>query len=127
QEHAQAPLLQRVAQEKEVASPEPRGERHGERTGNVGRGEVVEVVVFADDEALPLASGAAVDAAVDLEDHAPPLERDIRVRIRRLDDDRGPVGARVQELPLVSSDREVRDDVELAARRPERLLEELVE
>ena len=35
-------------------------------------GEVVDVVVLADDEALPSRAGAAVDLAVDLQDHRPP-------------------------------------------------------
>ena len=92
-----------------------------------GLREVVDVVVLADDEALPLALGAAVDAAVDLEDHRAPVERELGVGVRDLDDGRGAVGGDVQELAAVPPEREVGDDVELLARARERLLERVVE
>ena len=127
QEDTQAPLLERVAEEEEVAPAQPRSDCDGHDDGDLRLREVVDVVVLADDEALPLASGRAVDAAVDLEDHRAPLERQVGVGVRHVDDRRGAVGPDVQELAAVPAQRDIGDDVEVLACLVERPLERVVE
>src|SRR6185437_2401832 len=127
EEDPQAPGVKGIAEEEEMAPPELRRERHREDDRDLGLREVVDVVVLADDEALPLALRAAVDAAVDLEDHRSALERDVGVRVGDLDEGGGAVEADMQELAAVGAEREIRDDVEVLACLPERLLEDVVE
>jgi len=110
-----------------VAAAQLRGERDRDGAADVAAREVVDVVVLGDDEALPLAGRVAVEAAVQLEDHGPPLERQLgRVGVRQVDHARGPVGTDVAEPAAVTPGRDVRDDVELLAGVEERLLEQEV-
>ena len=61
------------------------GEGDGEKVGDVGAGQVVDVVVFRDHEGVP--QGACpVDRAVDLQDDRPLVEGEIPVLVGPLDD-----------------------------------------
>ena len=110
-----------------MAAPEPRRERDREDDGDLGLGEVVDVVVLADDEALPLALGPPVDAAVDLEDHRAALEREVGVGVRDVDERRVAVGGDVQELAAVPARARCRRRRRTPRRPPERALERVVE
>src|SRR5689334_12181048 len=68
EKHAHVPVEHAVAEEQEMTSSELRRERHGHCARRLDVREVVDVVVLADDEALPLASRRPVDATVNLED-----------------------------------------------------------
>ena len=81
-----------------MAAAQARGERHRQRARDLGVGEVADVVVLGDDEALPPATVAAVEPAVELEDDRPLLERELRrIRVRDVDDGRAAVGADMAE------------------------------
>ena len=71
-----------------MAATELRRQRHRDDGGDVRAGEIVDVVVLGDDEALPFTLRPAVDLAVDLQDHRPLVERQARVRVREVDDGR---------------------------------------
>jgi hypothetical protein len=49
-------------------------QRNGDGTGEIGLREIVDVVVFGDDEALPLTLWTAVDLSMELENDGAPLE-----------------------------------------------------
>ena len=68
EEDAQAPVEEPVAQEEEVGAPQLGGDRDGKASGDSALGEIRDVVVLADDEALELPCGRAIDLAVDLQD-----------------------------------------------------------
>ena len=109
QEDPQAPVVDRVAEEEQVAAPQTGRDLHGDRPGRLDAGEVVDVVVFADGEALELPRRPVVDMAVDLEQHAALLEREAGVGVRLLDDRRdSPLGLDVQELAAVPPGGEIR-------------------
>src|SRR3954454_2134572 len=70
-----------------------------------------------DDKALPGPLGRLVDLPVQLENHGPPLERELgRVGVGQVDRGAGAVGADVAELASMRAGREVRNDVELLSR-----------
>ena len=110
-----------------MAAAEPGRDLHGHRARGLHSGEIVVVVGLADGEALELARRPVVDVAMDLEQHAPLLERQPRIGVRLLDDDRLTVRADVQELAAIAPGREVDDDVELLACVRERPLDTRVE
>ena len=64
---------------------------------------------------------------MDLQDHRPALERDLRVRIREVDHACRALRRAVQELPAIAAQRDVRDHVERLARLAEGALEGVVE
>src|SRR6266568_7597237 len=93
------PVANRVAQEEEVAAAEHRRQPDRYTTRNVGAPEVVDVVVFCDDRAVA-GVVACVHLATDLQDDRATLERELRrVRVRRIDDEEGPIWREVAELP----------------------------
>src|SRR5207247_5859824 len=86
------------AEKEQVAPPESGCQRDGEALGDLGVGEIADVVVLGHDEALPLPRGPAVEASVQLQDYRPPLERQLRgVRVRHMHDGRAAVGPKVAE------------------------------
>ena len=85
EEDPKAPVVHRVAEEEEVTSAQASGELDRHRSGGVAAGQVVDVIVLADGEALPLARAAPVDVAVDLEQDASLVEREAGVRVRLVD------------------------------------------
>ena len=87
--------------------------RHDAR--QVALGEIPDVVVLADDEALLAAIGAGIDPAVHLQDHRPLCKRQLRVRVRDGDHGLRPVRRSMQELPPVRAERDERDDVHFLA------------
>src|SRR5262249_55184936 len=111
EEDPQAPLVERVAEEEEVAPPQSRSDRDRHDDRDLGLREMVDVIVLADDEALPFALGSHVDAAVELEDHGAALERKAGVRVRDLDDLCRSVSADMDELAAIPAERDVRHDV----------------
>ena len=107
-----------------MAAAQLRRERHGNGARKVGLGEVVDVVVLGDDEALPLTFGSAVDLTVELQDHAAAFEREFgRIEVRQIDQRSVAAGIDMTELPARGPCRQVGDDVELLARRQERAFE----
>ena len=70
---------------------------------------------------------AAVEVPVDLQEHRPFLQREPRVGVRLVDDDRSPIGSDVQELASIAPAGDVDDDVERFARRFEGALDAGVE
>src|SRR5882724_4017521 len=112
----QVPVAHRVSEEEEVAAPQLGCECDGHRTRDVAPGEVVDVVILGDDEALPLALRAAIDLAVELENHGALLERQLgRVSIREVDQPACAVWADVTELAAIRTRGNVGDDVERLA------------
>ena len=99
----------------------------GSVDGDLRLRQVVDVIVLAHDEALPFAIGVHVDAAVDLENDRPALERQIGVRVRHLDDCCRPVRPQVQELAAVTAESDVPHDVTLLPCLVERPFEAIVE
>ena len=89
--------------------------------------EVVDVVVLADGEALPLARAAAVDVAVDLEQDAPLVQSQTGVGVRLVDDGGGSVGSDVEELAPIAAGGDVDHDVEILAGGVERALDAGIE
>ena len=68
EEDAETPVAKRVAEEEEVAAAEPGDERDRHEARNVRLGQIVDVVVLRDGEALPPTLGLAIDLAEQLED-----------------------------------------------------------
>ena len=69
-----------------MAPPELRCEADWDDTRDLGPREVLDVVVLGHDEALPSALARPVDLAVELEDHRPPVERELAcILVRPLD------------------------------------------
>ena len=126
QEHAQAPVVEPVTEEEEVAAAEPRREVDGQTPPSACLGEVVDVVVLADDEALTLAVGAGRPRRGSCRIDRPLLERYATYAFGTSIDARARRRPAVQELPAVAPDREVRDDVERLASVVERALERAV-
>src|SRR5947209_8069732 len=60
-EHAQAPLHYGVCDEEQMAAPELRGESYRHNVRKLGLGEIGDVVVLADNEALASPVGFRVD------------------------------------------------------------------
>src|SRR5919202_3583821 len=100
-----------------MAAAKLRAERHRHDARDLGLGEVLDVVVLGDDEALPLALVRALaDLTVELEDDRAALERQLgRVRVRNFDQRSGSVRREVAELAPIPPGGEVRDNVELLA------------
>src|SRR6266511_1991180 len=107
QEDANVPRAERIAEEQEVAAAELGDEADRNDSGQFGRREEVDVVVLADDEALPFPLGSAVDLAVDLEDHRAALGNEVNVRVRDVDERDRPLGRDVQELACVTAGADV--------------------
>ena len=110
-----------------MAAPEPGHERDRHEARNVRLREVVDVIVLRDGEALPAALGLTVYLAEQLEDHGSVVESDARVGVRHFDDGGVALGADVEEPPLVTTERDVGDDVDPLLRVGERTLEREVE
>jgi hypothetical protein len=75
EERPHVPVGQAIAQEQEARPPEPFGDGNWQEGDEVGQGEVVDVVVLGDDEAVARFV-AADDGPVDLQDRGPALEED---------------------------------------------------
>src|SRR5580765_852959 len=123
QDHAEVPVLHRVAEKEEMAATELGREAHRDNARDIRLREVVDVIVLGDDEALPLALRAPVDLAVQLQDHGPALERKVDVGVREVDQPWLGVRRQVAELSAVAPAGEIGDDVELLPRVREGALE----
>ena len=55
QDDAEIPVPQAIAEEQEVAAPKLGGQRNRHEIGEIGARQVVDVVVFSDDEAVVFA------------------------------------------------------------------------
>src|SRR5690349_22207738 len=118
---AEAPLMDAIAEEEEMASPQLRCERNRNRSADVAAREITDVVVLGHDEALVL---TVLQPSAQPQDDRAPFERELgRIRVRSVDDVRLAIRLAVAETPPVAPRREVRDDVELLAFVQQRLLE----
>ena len=97
--------------------------RHGDDVRQLALREVPDVVVLADDEALPVSIRPRIDPAVHLQDHGPLRQRELRVRVRDGDHGLRPVRRSMQELAPVRAERDEGDDVHFFAAILERALE----
>src|SRR6266516_6560234 len=93
-----------------------RGEGHWNNVRKLGLGEIADVVVLADYEALAPPVGFQVDLAVDLQNHWPLGKRKFTVRVRDRDESLGPIGPAVHKPATVVADGDIRDNVYVFAR-----------
>src|SRR5207244_9399493 len=119
------PLDHGIRDEQKVTPPQLRGERHGNDVGELALGEVSDVVVLADDEALTAAVRPVVDTAVHLENDRPVCERELGVRVRDRDNRLRAVRSPMEESSSVRPDGDERDKVELLSKVLEGSLERM--
>ena len=108
-----------------MAAPQPSEDAHRDELGQVGVRQVLDVVVLADHEAVARFV-AAVDRAVDLEDHGAGVEREPGVLVGAIDQPALAVREAVDEAAVVRATGHVDDDLVGLARVAEGALEDVV-
>ncbi len=127
QKHAQAPVVDAVSEEEDMAAAQLRRQRHRYDRPGLGVQEVVDVIVLADDEALVQPARARVDTTVRAQEDAsaPRATGPCRRSAPRSPSPRRP--ERLCEAASIRTGREVADDVELLRCVGERALDRRVE
>ena len=121
EEHPQAPVLELVAEEEQVAAAESRGERDRQERGRIGVREVVDVVVLADDVAVARPAPTTPPWILRITVAPRASARARRSAPRRSARSRPARGGGT--CPRSRPNGDVRDDVELLADVGERVLE----
>ena len=128
EDRPQVPVGEAVSQEQEVAVAQPLEDLDRDQIVEIHPGEVLAVVILGDHVAVVVVVGgiAAIDEAVELEHHGPPIRVDVDVRLGIGDGLQAAVGRLVAEPALVGAFGGVDHEVVRLARRGVGGLHEIV-